>query len=62
MSESNDTSLFVYDYLMRKNLKNIGFTFSADKLTELDAILYTFCESEFNRIENDDRKHASKKR
>lgn len=53
--------MLVYDYLMLKNLKKVGFTFSGDNLSELDAIIYTYCEGEFNRLESDDQKNQSRR-
>jgi hypothetical protein len=47
---------------MRKNLKNIGFTFTGDNLSELDAIILTYCEGEFSRLEKDEQSRQYKKK
>jgi hypothetical protein len=57
INETTEAFNLVADYLQRKSLKELGFTFKGEELSELDFQVYTMIHSEFAKLE---RKEAEK--
>ena len=48
---TNSAYPLVLDYLYKKQLKELGYTFNGESLSSFDAEVYNLIASEFNRLE-----------